>query len=156
MSAAPRSPAKAAAPTARRRLLLLRGASVPLAGMGAEPISRTLLPKRTKRPKASPDLRSCPGHRAWVRSYRCCVLGCTDGPVECAHVRRGTDGGQGLKPSDRWSISLCQAHHAEQHQIGESSFEKRYNLDLLALATEFAAKSPHRTKIINEQAKDRP
>jgi hypothetical protein len=58
-------------------------------------------------------------------------------------VRTGTDGGQGLKPSDRWSISLCRAHHAEQHRIGERAFEKRYGVDLYALAQAFAQRSPH-------------
>ncbi|QGN56544.1 hypothetical protein GKE62_17800 [Novosphingobium sp. Gsoil 351] len=64
--------------------------------------------------------------------------------MECAHVRTGTDGGIALKPSDRWTISLCRAHHAEQHQIGEPAFEIRYGLDLVALAEVFARRSPHR------------
>jgi hypothetical protein len=64
-------------------------------------------------------------------------------PIECAHVRMGTDGGQGLKPSDRYCISLCAHHHAEQHRIGEARFEKMYGVDLVALAAEFARKSPH-------------
>ena len=49
----------------------------------------------------------------------------------------------GLKPSDKWVISLCSHHHAEQHRIGEASFEQRYQLDLIALAREFARRSPH-------------
>jgi hypothetical protein len=64
-------------------------------------------------------------------------------PVECAHVRLGTDGGIGLKPSDCWSISLCQTHHAEQHRIGEAAFEVKHSLDLVAIAREFARASPH-------------
>jgi hypothetical protein len=64
-------------------------------------------------------------------------------------VRKGTDGGQGLKPSDRWAISLCREHHAEQHRIGETAFEKRYGFDLLALAQEFARRSPHWAKLRN-------
>jgi hypothetical protein len=64
-------------------------------------------------------------------------------PIECAHVRNGTDGGTGLKPSDRWSISLCRYHHAEQHKIGEYAFEQAHNLHLLTLACEFAKSSPH-------------
>jgi hypothetical protein len=68
--------------------------------------------------------------------------------IECAHVRLGTDGGVGLKPSDRWSISLCSVHHAEQHRLGEAIFEKRYGIDLVAIANEFAARSPQRSRII--------
>jgi len=74
----------------------------------------------------------------WTRT-----LGSTGRPIECAHVRRNTDGGTGLKPSDRWAISLCRAHHIEQHRIGEPAFEKRYAIDLRELAIEFARRSPH-------------
>lgn len=57
-------------------------------------------------------------------------------------MRRGTDGGLGLKPSDRWTISLCQFHHLEQHAIGEAAFEARHDINLLDLAKEFARRSP--------------
>jgi hypothetical protein len=56
-------------------------------------------------------------------------------------VRRGTDGGAGLKPSDRWTISLCRFHHLEQHELGEAAFEAKYDLDLRQLAVEFARRS---------------
>ena len=72
-------------------------------------------------------------------------------PVECAHVRSGTDGGTGLKPSDRFCLSLCRVHHAEQHQIGEAAFERKYKLDLLAIAVEFARRSPHWQKLGTDQ-----
>jgi hypothetical protein len=86
--------------------------------------------------------RSCAAHRAWVRRHRCSVHGCSRLPIECAHVRTGTDGGLGLKPSDKWTISLCQFHHLEQHTIGELDFEAKYDLHLQELAREFARKSP--------------
>src|SRR5205085_12624277 len=88
-----------------------------------------------KAPKSSS--RTCAAHRAWVRRHRCSVPGCKRQPVECAHVRGGTDGGVGLKPSDRWAISLCEYHHREQHAIGEPSFEHAYGIDLVDLAQEF-------------------
>lgn len=50
----------------------------------------------------------------------------------------------GLKPSDSWCISLCRAHHLEQHEVGETAFEAKYDLDLRALAREFAQRSPYR------------
>jgi hypothetical protein len=49
-----------------------------------------------------------------------------------------------LKPSDRWTISLCREHHAEQHRIGETAFEARHGIDMHALAELFARRSPHR------------
>ena len=107
------------------------------------------LPKRLEREKTrQPNGRECAAHRAWVRKHHCCVPGCLLRPIECAHVRSDTDGGTGLKPSDRWTISLCRRHHLEQHQIGEAAFEKRYNIDLRVVAEEFAKRSPHRQRLI--------
>ena len=101
------------------------------------------LPNRLERERSrKSNARECPAHRAWVRKHHCCVPGCASRPIECAHVRRDTDGGTGLKPSDRWTISLCRQHHLEQHQIGEAAFEKRYGIDMRALAVEFARRSP--------------
>lgn len=102
-----------------------------------------LLPTRIKREKAKSSARSCPAHRAWVRKHHCCVPGCMRWPIECAHVRRGTDGGIALKPSDWWVVSLCSHHHQEQHRLGERGFELKYGLDLLELAVRFARLSPH-------------
>ena len=101
------------------------------------------LPKRRERPKRSRGERGCPAHRAWVRRHHCCVPGCEKLPIECAHVRSGTDGGTGLKPSDRWAVSLCRDHHREQHQVGEAEFERKYAINLYDLACEFARRSPH-------------
>jgi len=92
--------------------------------------------------------RSCAGHRAWVRRHRCSVRGCSRTPIECAHVRRGADGGAGMKPSDKWAVSLCIYHHREQHQIGERAFEEKYSLDLVTLAGEFARRSPLSHKLL--------
>ena len=93
--------------------------------------------------------RICAAHRAWVRRHQCSVRGCQGHPIECAHVRCGTDGGLGIKPSDRWTISLCRQHHLEQHEIGEPAFEAKYELDLVQLAKEFARKSPWKTRILS-------
>lgn len=106
---------------------------------------RLQFPSRLEREGSrAPNARECPAHRAWVRRHHCCVPGCLGRPIECAHVRRDTDGGIGLKPSDRWSISLCRDHHIEQHQVGEHTFEQRYGIDLRELAMLFAERSPHR------------
>lgn len=102
-----------------------------------------LLPRRIVRPRRAREGRSCPAHRAWVRRHHCIVAGCDRLPIECAHIRAGTDGGTGLKPSDRYVVSLCRDHHAEQHQIGEAGFELKYGLDMLFVAEEFARRSPH-------------
>lgn len=111
-------------------------------------MAKLQFPQRLDRERPSPaPSRQCPAHRAWVRKHACSIPGCTGRPIECAHVRRGTDGGTGLKPSDRWAISLCRAHHIEQHQIGEAAFERRHAIDLRELAEEFARRSPHWRKL---------
>jgi len=105
------------------------------------------LPARISRKsdKAERGKRS-PAHRAWVRGHACCACG-TDVAIECAHVRTGTDGGTGIKPSDRWTISLCKDCHALQHTMGEAPFERKRGINMKALAAEFFAKSPHRFKL---------
>jgi len=101
------------------------------------------LPARIQKESRAKVSRTCPPHRAWVRKHHCSVPGSRRLPVECAHVRIGTSGGTAIKPSDRWCISLCRHHHAEQHRLGQRSFEGRYSLDLVTLAKEFARRSPH-------------
>ena len=110
-------------------------------------MDRSQIPGLVPRKRSQPDFRNCPAHRAWVRRHSCSVPACIQLPIECAHIRIGTDGGMALKPSDRWTISLCRVHHAEQHRLGEVAFSKQYDLDLLNLAREFTRLSPHRNKL---------
>lgn len=90
--------------------------------------------------------RRCPAHRKWARGFSCCACG-SQTAIECAHVRTGTDGGTGIKPSDRWCISLCADCHRQQHAMGEASFEQAYGINMKALAVEFVRRSPHRSKL---------
>jgi hypothetical protein len=112
------------------------------------------LPKRKKREplglRETPQLRS-PSHLKWVRGHDCSVmdqgpmphLKC-GGKIEAAHVRAGTDGAMGVKPSDCFAIPLCSAHHAYQHRIGEKEFEAVYRISMRKIADGLWAKSPHR------------
>jgi hypothetical protein len=112
-----------------------------------------LLPKRRKRERfgtrEEPQIR-CVSHLAWVRGHACSVGGASGqgcgGRIEAAHVRSGTDGGLGVKPSDTYTIPLCSDHHAEQHRIGEASFEKRHGINMRAIADGLSRISPHRKK----------
>ena len=104
-----------------------------------------MLPK--KRPKFQSNIlrgprRDWPRHRKYVRGFQCCVPGCDQGPIEFAHVRTAANSGKSLKPADWDGISLCHEHHAEQHQHGAVTFEKKYRIDLMKLANEFARQSP--------------
>ena len=106
-----------------------------------------MLPARIKHKsdKAEKGRRS-PAHRAWVRGFACSACGSTTA-IECAHVRNGTDGGTGIKPSDKFCIALCKSCHSWQHMVGEETFARSHGLDLKALAEEFFRKSPHRFKL---------
>ena len=58
-------------------------------------------------------------HLAFIRTLPC--LKCFSKSV-AAHLRKGTDGSISKKPSDKWTIPLCQKCHDEQHKIGEVTF----------------------------------
>lgn len=107
-----------------------------------------MLPARLKPDHVKPKerLRS-PAHRRWVGQHHCSVPGCQLMPIEVAHVRRGCGGGMGRKTSDAYVLSLCREHHAEQHRIGEQSFEARHGFRMLDKAREFFRASPHRHKL---------
>jgi hypothetical protein len=81
-------------------------------------------------------------HRQWVRRHACCVPGCQNTHIEFAHVRNAANSGTGLKPYDWYGISLCTAHHSQQHNVGSDTFQELYKINLMKLADEFANKSP--------------
>jgi hypothetical protein len=106
-----------------------------------------MLPPRISRRSGKADAgRRSPAHRAWVRGHHCAACN-SDVAIECAHVRNGTDGGTGIKPSDKWCIALCKVCHNEQHTIGETSFEARHGINMKELAQAFLRDSPHRGKL---------
>jgi hypothetical protein len=97
-----------------------------------------LLPKRRKAPRMAhkdETVIRCAGHLQWIRGCICLVYSdeC-QGNIEAAHVRTGTDGSMGKKPSDSWTVPLCHHHHAEQHRIGEAAFEAKYKTDMKHVA----------------------
>ena len=110
-----------------------------------------MLPRRLPKPKRRETVIRSPSHLRFVRSHQCCVPlltwgTCLGTPVEAAHIRRGTDGGVGIKPGDNWTISLCQTHHQIQHARGEADFDRVYQIDSRKLAEEFWQASPARKR----------
>lgn len=104
--------------------------------MPAARISRTV---KTAKPKQ--NLRLRPAHRHFVASLNCLRCGhapTPERPNECAHVRVGTDGSLGQKPSDRYSVPLCPACHRTapdaQHTVGEVTFWGNVGVDPLDAA----------------------
>lgn len=112
---------------------------------------------RRKRPKMGVRedavIRS-ESHKQFIRGFACALFGkeghvCT-GKIEAAHARTGTNGSMGKKPGDDWCLPLCggpDGAHAEQHRLGESAFEKKYGIDMKAIAMRLANISPHLKKL---------
>jgi hypothetical protein len=103
------------------------------------------LPNKLKQPRMGvrlPVQKIWPRHRRWVKSHGCCVPGCQVRSVDFAHLRSARNAGKGQTPHDIFGVSLCRMHHDEQHRLGTDAFAKKYQIDLWALAAEFARRSP--------------
>jgi hypothetical protein len=104
--------------------------------------------RRVKVHEPKPDgwFRSS-AHLAYVRTLRCVATG-ADQDIEACHVRKGTDGGAGVKPSDLFVLPMTKYQHKVQHQIGEPAFYDRIGIpDPILRALEIAMQSPcERTK----------
>lgn len=59
-----------------------------------------------------------------LRGEPCLLCGAV--PSDPAHIRYGSGAGTGRKPSDWFTVPLCNAHHREQHQVGEVTFWHKY------------------------------
>ena len=99
-----------------------------------------LKPKAPKMGARVQERRDFPRHRQFIRKHACVVDGCRGLPIQCAHIRIGTDGGMGLKPHDMWTVPLCAFHHNEQHALGEQVFWGWTKPRILALS--YALQSP--------------
>ena len=120
-----------------------------------------ILPKRRRAPKMKlrePSQIRCTAHLAWVRGHECAIAGrllhVCKGRIEAAHVRSGTDGGVGIKPSDIWVIPLCSSAHRDQHNAGEAAFKKYWGIDMKTIAEGLARRSPalrKRTKALAQE-----
>ena len=91
------------------------------------------IPRTVARSKPKPEFRRRGQHLAFVKLLSCVACG-KAAPSEAAHVRLGTDGGVGIKPSDRYSVSLCTSCHELQHRFGELRFWSVLRIDPLSVA----------------------
>ncbi len=110
-----------------------RGRSPETFGINLMPAPR--IPRTGHRSKPKPSLRRRAQHLAFVRLLTCVACGCR--PllgIQAAHVRSGTDGGIGMKPSDRYAVPLCTGCHGDQHRVGELSFWAELGIDPLDTA----------------------
>lgn len=103
----------------------------------------TLPPRNYAKRNRDGRLRS-PVHLAFVRKHLCVLWmrrEC-EGKIEAAHLRDLAPMGHGAaRPSDSFTVSMCRLHHRESEKR-EREWQAEYGLDLMALALEFASKSP--------------
>ncbi len=91
---------------------------------------------RIKRPR-----QMAPEHLRFIHGLPCLICGT---PGEAAHVRYGSiphgkrPTGAGERPSDRWTVPICPAHHREgpdaQHNHNEADWWRRHGIDPLIVA----------------------
>lgn len=89
------------------------------------------IPKAIGKPKRKPNARRALAHLAFIRGIKICLCCGRRGLVDPAHVRKGTDGGTSLKPSDRYTVPLCRFCHERQHRVGEVTFWGEIGIDPL-------------------------
>lgn len=109
--------------------------------------ARVPFPLPAKRQRVRSEIARAPKrvwlrHRKFVRSHHCVVPGCQALDIEACHIRSAADAGTGLKPPDWRTFPACHNHHAEQHQVGQGTFEDRHGLDLDRIAAELVRRSP--------------
>jgi hypothetical protein len=125
-------------PAAEGRMTLAKRTKVPL-------IDRSVLainPRPRLENKPIAQFRS-PAHLAWLRTLNCACCGAS-GSTEAAHIRVGTDGAAGTKPSDFFTVPLLPYCHRRQHSISEREFWRQVNVGDPALfaVRKYAINSP--------------
>ena len=96
---------------------------------------RTPVKKRRSKPRRGP-LRD-PEYRKWLK-YEYCAIGEAYGSEGCTGVTdpaHTENNGMGSKGPDSSCIPLCRRHHRE-YDAGRAAFEKKYGLDMKAIAAQ--------------------
>jgi hypothetical protein len=90
------------------------------------------------------DGKRFPRHLRWVRSLPCILDGRHEcgGVIEAHHVNE-TGHGMGVKGPDFEVIPCCSTAHESIHS-GVLSFQKKWGINLVEAAAEYAKRSPHR------------
>lgn len=89
------------------------------------------IPRTVMKGKRQPNPKRSALHLQFIRDIGICLACGARGQIVAAHVRRGTDGGTGTKPSDRYSVCLCAPCHDRQHNRGELAFWSELGVDPL-------------------------
>lgn len=112
-----------------------------------------MLPPRNLGKRGSDRRIRSAKHRAFVRTHLCIAfarLEC-EGKVECCHVKDvALEQCGSVKPGDLFTVSMCRRHHRESEK-NEAAWGADMGIDVLAVALEFASKSPD--KIVRDAVK---
>ena len=107
-------------------------------------VERKPLPKVRKKLRRGP-MRD-PLYRKWIRTACACALYDRDNHNGCAYDGSATidpahteNNGMRSKGSDSSCVPLCRAHHRE-YDAGRAAFERKYSVDVKALAAEHWAR----------------
>ncbi len=112
--------------------------------------------------KKEPARKRDEKHLRFIRSLHCVICGAPW--PEAAHLRSsnltiGNDpAGMQQKSSDKWTVPLCNKHHAEQHRNNEMKWWARQGMDPFGLALslhENSGDNEAAERILNEHRKDR-
>ncbi len=86
-------------------------------------------------------------HRKFIATLPCLVSR-VHGRTQCAHIRSGTGGGMGIKPSDEFCVPLSVEEHAKQHRIGESKYWGEHLPNAIAIAKALYANTGDRDRCL--------
>ena len=100
---------------------------------------RTPLTRKTRLKPVTPRRRAelfakhfhSTGYMTYIQTRGCVVGQDCRGPIQAAHVQSRGAGG-----TYKSVVPMCSVHHAEQHVFGIQTFQRKYRLDLKALAAE--------------------
>ena len=91
---------------------------------------RARISKRPKVRAGRPPEKDAPAFLKFVRTQHQCILvdtGECHGKVRACHWDEAGDKGISTKVSDRWSLPMCDRHHAEQtDELGWPEFQRRH------------------------------
>lgn len=94
-----------------------------------------------------PAGKRCPKYLQWLRTRKC-ILSHTGecwGKVRACHWDEAGDKGMGTKVSDRWSLPMCDGHHAEQtDKLGWPKFQTKYGFVAAKVCLAFWTDWPQR------------
>lgn len=97
------------------------------------PTAFSIASTKQKRPRIEDER-----HLKFIRSLRCCICGAPN--PDPAHIRAASaihgkrETGGGERPSDKFVVPLCRAHHDEQHNGNELLFWVAKGVDPFGLA----------------------